>query len=126
MSTFLFFTGNTFSITPSVALLLGAAIVEESARLIFLIQLAKQHPRATSIFHAIFFALGFIVAELSLLALSPADLPDFSLVAKMALVHLLGTAILYMGLRYQKNAPLSPYVALFLAVLFHTLYNASL
>lgn len=122
----LFFIGMSLTLTPSLMLLIGAATLEESFRLLFLIQLAKVHPRATTVLHALGYWLGFVIAELSLLALTPTDLPEPLLIVKMALVHLVGTLALYCGLRYRREYPLAPLAALLFALLFHTLYNASL
>lgn len=122
----LFVSGLSFVASPSVLLLLGAAALEEVSRLVFLLQLAKHHPKATSLIHALFFGIGFIIAELSLLALTPTDLPAPALVSRMILVHLLGTFLIYAGLRFKNPYPLAPLVAVIIATLLHTLYNHSL
>ncbi len=121
-----FFLDFSITTSPSVMILLGAAALEEGARLIFLLQLAKRSPQATSFIHAFFFALGFIVAELSLLALSLSDLPEAKLIARMALVHLFGTALIYGGLRFRESFTFAPLIGLLAAILSHTLYNSSL
>ncbi|MFA9262029.1 MAG: hypothetical protein ACEQSB_01570 [Undibacterium sp.] len=121
-----FFFGLSLTSSPSVILLVGAATLEEGARLIFLLQLAKRHPQATSFIHALFFGFGFIAAELSLLALSPTDLPEIKLVVRMALIHLLGTLLVYSGLRFRESLFFAPLAGLLSAILFHTLYNSSL
>jgi|GEM_PF-5215451 len=123
---FLFFADSSFDVPPSVFLLLGAATLEEGSRLIFLIQLAKNSPRTTSFLHVLLFGLGFIAVEFSLLILSPSDLPGIGLIAQTALIHLFGTIALYTGLRFRKDFFFAPYFALLTAILFHTLYNASL
>ena len=123
---FLYFTGATTLDSPSLLILLVAAMLEEGARLIFLLQLAKHHPNATSYIHALFFGIGFVIAELSLLALSPTDFPETILALQMVLVHLVGTAIIYCGIRFRNTFPFAPLAALAMAILFHTLYNVSI
>ncbi|MFZ1626438.1 MAG: hypothetical protein WAT81_01370 [Candidatus Moraniibacteriota bacterium] len=122
----LFFFDFSLTPSPSLTLLLGAATLEEGARLIFLLQLAKRHPQATSFIHALFFAFGFIAAELSLLALSPTDLPEIRLIVRMTLVHFLGNLLIYSGLRFRESFGFAPLIGLLGAILTHTLYNASL
>lgn len=122
----LFVFDLSFAASPSVLLLLGAAALEEGSRLVFLIQLAKHHPKATSLIHAFLFGIGFIIAELSLLALTPTDLPGPTLISRMILVHLLGTFLIYAGLRFRSPSPLAPLVAVIITTLLHTLYNHSL
>lgn len=121
-----FFFDFSLSTSPSVMILIGAATLEEGARLVFLLQLAKRYPQATALIHAFLFAFGFIAAELSLLALSISDLPEVWLIVRMALVHILGTLLIYGGLRFRESFTLAPFIGLLTAILAHTLYNNSL
>lgn len=122
----LFVFDFSFTSSPSLGLFLAAAALEEGSRLVFLLQLAKHHPNATSLIHAFLFGIGFVVAEIALLALAPTDRPEIFLIARTALIHLLGTFIIYIGLRSKKTYPLAPLIAVILAILAHTLYNHSL
>lgn len=122
----LVFLDTSFVMSLSVILLLSAATVEEAARLVFFLQLAKHHPTATSYIHAFFFGLGFIAAEFSLLALSATGLPAYPILIRLALIHLLGTFFVYIGIRLRDDYPFAPLIGLIIAILSHTLYNHSL
>ena len=111
---------------PSLILLVGAATLEEGAKLAFLLQLGKRSPDTLSWLHASLFGLGFVLAEIALVTLSSSALSEPTSLGAMAGIHLLGTLIIYSGLRLQESYSLSPLVGLLGAILVHTLYNSSL
>jgi hypothetical protein len=110
---------------PSLILLVGAATLEEGAKLAFLVQLGKRTTSAITSLHALFFGLGFVAVEVTLVTLTATTLNIPSLGA-MAGIHLLGTLIIYGGLRLRESYRLSPLIGLITAILMHTLYNSSL
>lgn len=113
--------------SPSLALLIGAAGIEESAKLVFLIQLGRRSAQPVTLFTAFLFGIGFVAAELSLLAFSAVATPLTTLALVMiAAIHIFGAFLLYAGLRFRESFPLAPLIALLSAILMHTLYNSSL
>jgi RsiW-degrading membrane proteinase PrsW (M82 family) len=111
---------------PSLPLLLGAAAIEEGAKLLFLVQLGRRSPETISLLHALVFGIGFVAAEIALLALSAKDLPELATLGSIAGVQIIGTLAIYGGLRLKENLPQSWLFGLLAAILLHTLYNSSL
>lgn len=112
--------------SPSLLILIGAATLEEGAKLVFLLQLGKRSPDTLSWLHASLFGLGFVSAEIALVMLSSSAPSEPTSLGAMAGIHLLGTLIIYSGLRLQESYSLSPLVCLIGAILVHVLYNSSL
>ena len=111
---------------PSLTLLIGAATLEEGAKLIFLLQLGKRSFAPITFLSALVFGVGFVSAEIALLALSTPSLPDFFAYGSIILVQIAGTLIIYSGLRLRESFAFAPLFALLTAILIHTLYNSSL
>lgn len=110
----------------SLILLIGAATIEEGAKLLFLIQLGRRTPGMITFVHVFLFGIGFVAAEIALLVLSAKDLPGFLSLVSIAAVQIAGTLIIYGGLRLKDNLPQSWLFGLIGAILLHTLYNSSL
>lgn len=111
---------------PTLTLLIGAALIEEGAKLVFLFQLERREGTPITPLPAVLFGTGFIAAEIALLTLSAAALPGFGAFGAIIVVHMVGTLAIAAGLRFRGNFPLSPLFALLAAILIHTLYNSSL
>ena len=111
---------------PSLALLIGAATIEEGAKLAFLFQFGRRTSMPIPFLSALLFSLGFVGAEMTLLTLSNSALPAFSLLGAIVLVHIIGTIIIYASLRFREDFAFSPLFGLLTAILIHTLYNSSL
>lgn len=120
------FITSPLSAAPSITTLLGAAAIEEGAKLLFLVQLGKRFLAPITFFSALIFGIGFVSAEIALLMLSASSEADFSALAAIILVQLAGTLVIYAGLRLREDFVLSPLLALLAAILAHTLYNSSL
>lgn len=112
--------------TPSLPLLIGAAAIEEGAKLLFLIQLGRRSIETITFPHALIFGIGFVAAEIALLTLSAKDLPGPLSLVSIAAVQIVGTLIIYGGLRLKEGLPMSWLFGLIGAILLHTLYNSSL
>ncbi len=112
--------------TPSLLLLIGAATIEESAKLLFLIQLGRRSITTVPFLGAFIFGVGFVVAEIALLALSAKSLPTLTDLGSIVVVQIIGALVIYGGLRMKEFSPLSWLFGLLAAVLIHTLYNSSL
>ncbi len=110
----------------SLFILIGAAALEEGAKLAFLVQLGKRTTSAITWLHVLLFGLGFVFVEITLATLTATTSPNFPSLGVMAGIHLLTTLIIYTGLRLREHYPLSPLFGLIAAVLVHTLYNSSL
>lgn len=112
--------------TPSLPLLIGAATIEEGSKLIFLIQFGRRSNKIISLLHALFFGIGFVTAEVTLLALSAQEIPDFSIAGPIVIIQVIGTLLVYGGLLLEENTSLGWLLGLLPAIVLHTLYNASL
>ncbi len=112
--------------TPSLPFLIGAAVIEEGAKLLFLVQLGRRSPEPIGFFHAFIFGIGFVAAEITLLALSAKDVPGLATLGSIAGIQIIGTLAIYGGLRLKESLPQSWLFGLLAAVLLHTLYNSSL
>ncbi len=104
--------------------LIGAAVVEEGARLAFLIQLERRLGEPLSLLSVLLFGIGFVIVEGTLLALS-APFPGLQVLGMVAGVHILGTLIIAGGLRFRTQIPYSLSLSFLSALLIHTLYNTS-
>ncbi len=112
--------------TPSLLLLIGAAAIEEGMKLIFLIQLGRRSIEIITFPHALIFGIGFVIAEIALVALSAKSLPALATLGSIAAVQMIGTIVIYSGLRLKESLPQSWLFGLLAAILLHTLYNSSL
>lgn len=111
---------------PSLVLLVGAAAIEEGAKLLFLVQLGRRSALSVTPLHTLLFGIGFVIAEITLLALSAKTLPALATLGSIAAVQIIGTFIIYGGLRFKESLPLGWLFGLLAAILLHTLYNSSL
>lgn len=112
--------------TPSLLLLIGAAAIEEGMKLIFLIQLGRRSIEIITFPHALIFGIGFVIAEIALVTLSAKSLPALATLGSIAAVQMIGTIVIYGGLRLKESLPQSWLFGLLAAILLHTLYNSSL
>lgn len=120
------FISTPLTSTPSLLILIGAASIEEGMKLIFLIQMGRRSVGTIAFPHAFIFGIGFVVAEFTLLAFSVKSLPTLTVLASIASVHIIGTLVIYGGLRLKESFPLGWVFGLLTAILLHTLYNSSL
>ena len=123
---FSFFVTSPLMGTLALPLIIGAATIEESMKLLFLIQLGKRSTGVVSLFHAFLFGIGFVAVEAGLLIFSTALFPGLMTLGTIIGIQLIGTFIIYGGLRFREQGALSPVIALLAAILVHVLYNASL
>lgn len=112
--------------TPPLLLLIGAATIEEGMKLVFLIQLARRSIETITLPHVLIFGIGFVIAEIALVALSAKGLPELTVLGSIAAVQMIGTLVIYGGLRLKETLPQSWLFGLLAAILLHTLYNSSL
>lgn len=120
------FIAAPFVSSPPLLLLMGAATIEEGAKLVFLLQLQKRTPTPVSLRDALIFGIGFVVAEITLITLSATGRSELLSLAAIAAIQIAGTLIVYASLRLRKDFLLSPVFGLLAAVLLHSLYNSSL
>lgn len=112
--------------TPSLLILIGAATIEEGMKLLFLIQLGRRSIETIAFPHAFVFGIGFVIAEITLLAFSAKSLPALTALGSIAAIQMMGTLAIYGGLRLKESLPFSWLFGLLAAILLHTLYNSSL
>lgn len=112
--------------TAPIPVIIGAAAIEEGAKLVFLIQLGRRSIETISTSHAILFGIGFVIAEIALLSLSAHTLPALPVLGSIVGIQLMGTLIIYTALRLKESLPFGWLFGLLTAILLHTLYNSSL
>jgi uncharacterized membrane protein YhfC len=116
----------SFTGSPTLFVLIMAATLEESAKFAFLIQLNRRLGNPLTLLHALFFGLGFIAAEFSLVLLSSATPFELSSIGAMVGIHLLSIFVIFTGFRLQETYRLNPLAGLGIAILLHALYNSTL
>lgn len=112
--------------TQSIPFLIGAAAIEESMKLLFLVQLGRRSALSITPLHVLLFGIGFVATEIALLALSTKTFPALTIFGSIAAVQIIGTFVIYGGLRLKESLPLGWLFGLVAAILLHTLYNSSL
>lgn len=117
------FVATPLATTTSLPILAGAAAIEESAKLIFLIRLGRWSENSITFAQATLFGTGFAATEIALSLLSS---PHVSDIAAIVGIHLFGALAIYSGLQCQKRFSMGPAAGLLIAISVHVLYNSSL
>lgn len=119
-------TGERFdTVHPTLLFIVLAALLEETAKLLFLFQGIRRFTLAAlTILHLILFGIGFALLELAFaFFIDPAGIPPLSLLSFNALFHIATVLLLGWGLRHLPRSKATLGLLLFLATLLHTAYN---